>query len=115
AAAGAVPAEATTAEAAPAEAAPAEAPSPEPDDEPEEPWIDTPLCTSCNDCIQINSRLFVYDSNKQAMIGDPTAGTYEELVRAAEGCPARCIHPGTPLNPNEPGLDALIERAARFR
>jgi ferredoxin len=79
-----------------------------------EPWIDTVLCTSCNDCRNINPQLFVYDGNKQAMIGDPTAGTYRQLVTAAEKCPARCIHPGLPLNPDEPGLDELVARAAPF-
>ncbi|NIV35113.1 MAG: ferredoxin, partial [Anaerolineae bacterium] len=24
----------------------------------EEPWIDTPLCTSCNDCLNINPLMF---------------------------------------------------------
>jgi hypothetical protein len=33
---------------------------------------------------------------------------------AAEKCPARCIHPGKPLNPDEPNLDELIERAKPF-
>ena len=83
-------------------------------DEVEEPWVNTPLCTSCNDCLNINNRLFVYNANKQAVIGDPHAGTFEELVQAAEKCPARCIHPGTPLNPDEPNLEELIERARPF-
>lgn len=80
----------------------------------EEPFIDTPLCTSCNDCMAINSKVFVYDQNKQAYISDAKAATFEQLVRAAEKCPARCIHPGKPLNPNEPNLEALIKRAAPF-
>lgn len=80
----------------------------------EETWIDTPLCTSCNDCIQINPRLFVYDDNKQARIGDPRAGTYAQLVEAAERCPVRCIHPGQPLDASEAGIDALLTRAALF-
>nr|VFJ95725.1 MAG: Ferredoxin [Candidatus Kentron sp. H]VFJ96560.1 MAG: Ferredoxin [Candidatus Kentron sp. H]VFK02466.1 MAG: Ferredoxin [Candidatus Kentron sp. H] len=61
-----------------------------------EPWIDTPLCTSCNECIELNPRLFVYDDNKQAEIGDLAAGTHDEWVAAAEVCPAQCIHPGHP-------------------
>ncbi len=84
-------------------------------EEPEEPWIEAALCTSCNDCLEINPRLFIYNANKQAVIGDPRAGTYEELVRAAEKCPARCIHPGRPLDPNEPNLETLIERARPFQ
>ncbi len=98
-----------------AEAEPAPAPPEEEDTEPAEPWIDSPLCTSCNDCIDINPQLFAYDANKQAEIVDPEAGTFEDLVRAAEKCPSNCIHPGAPLDPSEPGLDALLERAAPYR
>ncbi|HXK56672.1 MAG TPA: ferredoxin, partial [Gammaproteobacteria bacterium] len=60
----------------------------------DEPWIDTPLCTSCNDCLKINSQLFIYNEEKQALMGDPSNGTYAQLVAAAELCPAKCIHPG---------------------
>ena len=80
----------------------------------DEPWIDTPLCTSCNDCLKINTRVFLYNEEKQAYLGDLDQVTYAELVTAAELCPARCIHPGQPRNPNEAGLEALIERAAPF-
>jgi pyruvate-ferredoxin/flavodoxin oxidoreductase len=62
----------------------------------------------------INAHVFVYNEDKQAYIKDASAGTFDEIVRAAEKCPARCIHPGTPLNPNEPGLEGLIRRAAEF-
>jgi ferredoxin len=80
----------------------------------DEPWIDSILCTSCNDCTNLNPQLFVYNDNKQAVIADPTAGTYAQLVEAAELCPANCIHPGSPLNPDEPGLEELMERAAPY-
>lgn len=102
---------------APAPAAEAEPVEEEEDDDDlsfDEPYIDTFLCTSCNDCTAINPLLFVYDGNKQARIGDPRAGSFKELVMAAEKCPARCIHPGKPLNPDEPGLDELIRRAQPF-
>lgn len=93
-----------------------EAPAAEPDDDEgfDDPYIDSMLCTSCNDCVNLNPRLFVYNANKQATIGDPDAGAFVELVTAAEKCPARCIHPGKPRNPGEPGLDALIARAKPF-
>nr|VFK39227.1 MAG: Ferredoxin [Candidatus Kentron sp. TC] len=61
-----------------------------------DPWIDTPLCTSCNECIDLNPRLFVYNEDKQAEFGDLTAGTQAELLEAAEMCPADCIYPGVP-------------------
>jgi ferredoxin len=80
----------------------------------DDPFIDTPLCTSCNDCIAVNPVMFVYDGNKQARIGDLSAGSFEQLVRAAEKCPAKCIHPGKPKDPSEPNLEALIARAAPF-
>ena len=104
-----------TPEPAPADIAESAAEVPETlDDEAEEPWVDSVLCTSCNDCLDINNRLFVYNANKQAVIGDPRAGTYAQLVQAAEKCPARCIHPGLPLDPNEPELETLIKRARPF-
>ncbi len=80
----------------------------------DEAWLDTPLCTSCNDCTKINPQMFIYNDEKQAMLGDVSAGSYADLVRAAELCPANCIHPGPPLNPNEAGLDDLIARAAPY-
>jgi len=106
------PADATeTAEPAAAVEVAQEAPE---EEEAEEPWIDTALCTSCNDCIDINAQLFSYDGNKQAVMGDPKAGTFAQLVAAAEKCPARCIHPGAPVNPDEPELEALVKRAEPF-
>ena len=102
------------------EAAPAEEPEPAPEPEEDEdigfdePWIDTAACTTCDDCLNINKMMFEYNEDKQAYLKDPRAGTYEELVRAAETCPAKCIHPGKPLNPNEPGLEELVARAEPF-
>ena len=117
---------ATVAKAAPAPASAPAAPVSEPaegeggeEDEElsfDDPWIDTPLCTSCNDCLKINPLLFVYNDEKQAALADlqESNATYAQLVQAAELCPARCIHPGKPWNLDEPGLDDLIERAAPF-
>jgi ferredoxin len=80
----------------------------------DEPWIDTPLCTSCNDCLKVNPLLFIYNDEKQALLGDLSKASYAQLVEAAELCPARCIHPGKPWNPDESNLPDLIERAAPF-
>jgi len=80
----------------------------------DEPWIDTPLCTSCNDCFKINPLLFTYNSDKQAQIGNLSKGTYAQMVKAAELCPAHCIHPGLPWNPDEPGLEILIAKAKKL-
>jgi hypothetical protein len=80
----------------------------------DEPWLDTAACTTCDDCMGINKMMFAYNEDKQAYIRDPKAGTYADLVAAAEICPAKCIHPGKPLDPNEPGLDELIARAEPF-
>ncbi|NIV18377.1 MAG: ferredoxin [Woeseiaceae bacterium] len=80
----------------------------------EEPWLDSEACTTCDDCMGINKMMFAYNDNKQAYITDPRAGSYADLVEAAEICPAKCIHPGTPLDPNETGLKELMARAAPF-
>lgn len=95
----------------PASAVPAE---PEKKTSPDEPYIETPRCTSCDECTRLNNRMFAYDANKQAYIKDLGAGTYRELVEAAEGCQVSIIHPGIPRNPNEPGLAELVERARPF-
>jgi ferredoxin len=78
------------------------------------PWIESALCTSCHDCVNMNNRLFKYDANKQAFIADASAGTFEQLVRAAEKCPARCIHPGSPAAGDTSATDGVISRAAKF-
>ncbi|MGK7390811.1 MAG: ferredoxin [Candidatus Cyclobacteriaceae bacterium M2_1C_046] len=80
----------------------------------EKPWVEMEECTSCNDCTDKYPHLFKYNEDKQAYIDDPTKGTYEELVKAAENCPAACIHPGLPLNPKEPNLEKLIRRGEKF-
>lgn len=116
------------ASAAPVAASPASAPAPTAAAQPkavveeasaeavasDDPWIETPRCTTCEECVQINNKLFVYDGNKQATIADLAAGSYRQLVEAAEACQVSIIHPGKPRDPNEPGLDDLLERAKAF-
>jgi len=101
------PAEATD---APTEEAPVEEESMLSND----PYIDTALCTSCNECINMNGQLFKYNGDKMAFIADAKAGSFKELVEAAELCPVGIIHPGSPLNADEADLDDLTERAAKF-
>jgi hypothetical protein len=80
-----------------------------------DPWIETSRCSTCNECTALNDRMFAYDENKQAYFKDMDAGTYREIVEAAEACQVAVIHPGLPRNPNEPGLEELIERAKPFQ
>ena len=79
-----------------------------------EPWIETIRCTSCDDCTNMNNKMFAYNEEGQAYIADASAGTFKELVTAAEKCAPSVIHPGDPLNPDEKGLDKLIPRAEKF-
>ncbi len=106
-------------EATPAPAAESPAPETPPaaaeEEDVEEPWVETAECTTCNECLNVNDALFVYDDNDQCEIGDPKGGTYEEMVRAAEACPVGIIHPGTPLNRDEPNLEELKKKAEAFR
>jgi pyruvate-ferredoxin/flavodoxin oxidoreductase len=86
------------------------------DDEPlaMEAYIDSIRCTSCNECTGINNRMFAYNADKQAYVKDATAGTFQQLVLAAERCPVSIIHPGTPLDPHEKDLAKWVKRAERF-
>ncbi|HEX7024097.1 MAG TPA: thiamine pyrophosphate-dependent enzyme, partial [Gemmatimonadales bacterium] len=79
-----------------------------------EPYIDSARCTTCNECTNLNGRMFAYNADKQAYIKDPSAGTFQQLVLAAERCPVTIIHPGTPLNPKEKDLAKWVKRAERF-
>jgi hypothetical protein len=97
---------------APGVPAPAEPAAEKPSSD--EAWIETARCPSCNECQNINDRMFAYNDNKQAYIKDINAGTYRQLVEAAEACQVAIIHPGKPRNPDEPGLDELIKRAEPF-
>ncbi len=78
-------------------------------------WIETPDCTTCDECVDIAPAMFKYDDDKKAIVIDPTAGTFEQIVRSAEKCTAVIIHPGTPWNPDEPNLEKLIKRAEKFQ
>ena len=95
--------------------APAAAPEAEPERSADEAYIETPRCATCNECIQINGKMFAYDGNQQAYIVDINAGSYAQLVEAAESCQVAIIHPGKPRNSNEPGLEDLIKRAEAFQ
>ena len=91
-----------------AAAEPAQAPS-------DDAWIETSRCSTCNECTALNDRMFAYNDDRQAYIKDPGAGTFREMVEAAEACQVAVIHPGKPRNPSEAGLEELIERARPFQ
>lgn len=78
-------------------------------------WIETPECTACDECTTINSKIFRYNADKKVEVADPKGGPYKDIVKAAEKCTAGCIHPGTPWNLAEPGLDKLVKRAEKYQ
>lgn len=87
----------------------------EEEDEIGEAYIESFRCTSCNDCTEKYPAIFDYNEDRQAYVKDASKGTFEQLVMAAENCPAACIHPGKPIDPSEANLDELIQRAAKFQ
>jgi len=58
--------------------------------------------------------MFRYNADKQAFLADVGAGTFAELVKAAELCPAHCIHVGRPRSDDATATPELIARAAAF-
>jgi pyruvate-ferredoxin/flavodoxin oxidoreductase len=78
------------------------------------PWIDSSQCSACDECMNINSKIFAYDEQKHAYVKDAKGGPYKDLVRAAEKCTAQVIHPGTPFDPKEKDIDKLLKRAAKY-
>ena len=78
------------------------------------PWIETEQCTSCDECIKINNEVFAYDGSKKAFIKNADGGSYKDLVKAAEKCTARVIHPGLPKDRSEKDIAKWITRAEKY-
>ena len=78
------------------------------------PWIETVNCTACDECTQLNSKIFEYNADKKAVIKNAEAGPYKDLVKAAERCTARVIHPGLPRNRSEKGIEKWIKRGEKY-
>jgi len=78
-------------------------------------WVETPECTACDECTTINPKIFKYNADKKIEIVDPKGGPYKDIVKAAEKCTAGCIHPGTPWDANEKGVDKLLKRAQKYQ
>lgn len=97
---------------APASAAPAVAA--EPARNPDEAYVETERCSTCNECTTSFPKMFAYNADQQAYIKDVKAGTYRQMIEAAEACQVSVIHPGKPWNPDEPDLEELLERAQPF-
>jgi pyruvate-ferredoxin/flavodoxin oxidoreductase len=78
------------------------------------PWIDTDQCTACDECTNINKKIFVYNDQKKAVIKDPKGGPYKDIVKSAEKCTARIIHPGLPADRSAKDIDKWIKRGEKF-
>lgn len=78
------------------------------------PWLETDECTSCDECTKLNPNIFAYNENKKAYIKNPDGGPYSDLVKAAEKCTARVIHPGLPKDRSEKDIDKWIKRGEKF-
>ena len=78
------------------------------------PWLETEECTACDECVKLNPAIFAYNVDKKAYIKDAGAGPYQDLVKAAEKCTARVIHPGLPANHNEKDIDKWIKRGEKY-
>ncbi|MEW6163797.1 MAG: 2-oxoacid:acceptor oxidoreductase family protein [Pseudomonadota bacterium] len=77
-------------------------------------WVESPECTACDECINLAPKTFAYNDQKLAIVVNPKGGRFADIVKAAEKCTAGCIHPGTPWNMSEPGIEKLMARAAKF-
>jgi pyruvate-ferredoxin/flavodoxin oxidoreductase len=93
---------------------PAAEAAPEPAAEYMAPWIDTEDCTECDECIMINPDIFEYNADKKAIIKNPDAGPYRDLVKAAEKCTAEVIHPGLPRDRSDKDIAKWIKRGQKY-
>jgi pyruvate-ferredoxin/flavodoxin oxidoreductase len=77
-------------------------------------WVETPECTACDECTTLAPKVFAYNDQKLAVVINPKGGKFADIVKSAEKCTAGCIHPGTPWNMAEPGIEKLKARAAKY-
>jgi len=76
-------------------------------------WVETPECTACDECTTLAPKVFAYNDQKLAVVINPKGAKFADIVKCAEKCTAFCLHPGTPWNMNEPGIEKLMARAAK--
>ncbi|MDP1653946.1 MAG: 2-oxoacid:acceptor oxidoreductase family protein [Rhodocyclaceae bacterium] len=76
-------------------------------------WVETSECTACDECTTLAPKVFAYNDQKLAIVINPKGAKFADLVKCAEKCTAFCLHPGTPWNMNEPGIEKLLARAAK--
>lgn len=77
-------------------------------------WVDSPECSACDECTMLAPGVFAYNAQRQAIVVNPKGAKFADIVKVAEKCTAGCLHPGTPWNLAEPGLDKLRARAAKY-
>lgn len=77
-------------------------------------WVESPDCSACDECTTLAPGVFAYNAQRRAIVTNPKGAKFADIVKAAEKCTAGCLHPGTPWNAAEPGLDKLRARAAKY-
>jgi pyruvate-ferredoxin/flavodoxin oxidoreductase len=77
-------------------------------------WVDSPECSACDECTMLAPGVFAYNAQRQAIVVNPKGAKFADIVKVAEKCTAGCLHPGTPWNLAETGLDKLRARAAKY-
>ncbi|MBZ0103053.1 MAG: 2-oxoacid:acceptor oxidoreductase family protein [Thermoanaerobaculia bacterium] len=77
------------------------------------PWLESEKCTGCDECTNLNPKMFAYGPGKKAFIKDPDAGPFSDLVKAAERCTAQVIHPGLPRDRAFKDAEKWIARARK--
>jgi pyruvate-ferredoxin/flavodoxin oxidoreductase len=78
------------------------------------PWLETDECTTCDECILINDRIFAYNDDKKAFIQNAEGGPYSDIVKSAEKCTAMIIHPGLPRDRSAKDIEKWIKRGEKF-
>jgi pyruvate-ferredoxin/flavodoxin oxidoreductase len=78
------------------------------------PWLETEECTACDECIDINPKIFEYNENKKAFIKNANSGPYKDIVKAAEKCTAQVIHPGLPADRSAKDIEKWIKRGEKY-
>ena len=82
----------------------------------DEPWLDTAMCTTCDDCMGINKMMFTFTTTTSRRLSSDPEGRQLSPIswRRPKSVPPSAFTRANRSNPNEAGLEELMARAEPF-
>ena len=79
-----------------------------------EPYIETARCTTCNECTNLNAKMFAYNDEQAGVHQGPEGRDLRPDRPGGGALPGGDHPPRDPLNPKEKDLEKWVKRAEPF-